>query len=468
MVKSQVIYKDYSKDAERTALVSGENLAHMFGKIARWYTDISWVGHTHTEANITDFGTYAGSSTKGGAATSANKLNIGASDIGSETKPVYFNATTGKPVACAYSLNASVPANAVFTDINVKQSPSTANESREVLFAGNTGNTETTGTVGKSNKLYFNPNTGALTATSFSGSVDASNLTGSIDAGRLPTTSVTAGSYGPATGGTLAHGGTFDVGYVTVDKYGRLTGASTKTFTLPAQYVHPTYTSKTSGLYKITVDGTGHVSGTAAVTASDLPSHTHSEYLPLAGGTMTGDLAFTAVTSTAYPAASNQISFGGSTDGGQIFFEVQASDAGALVIQTTDDPNAKIIFRNKVTSGGTRANEVTITDGVISGNGSGLTSLNASNISSGTIAAARLPDSYLPLKGGTMTGAITFQIADAIKYNAASATYTMISFLTGDGNGHGISIGGGGLTVLGSGESASALISALSLSATII
>ena len=269
MVKSQVIYKDYSKDAERTALVSGENLAHMFGKIARWYTDISWVGHTHTEASITDLGTYAGASTKGGAATSANKLNIGSADIGSETKPVYFSYLTGKPVACTYSLNASVPANAVFTDINVKQSPSTADESREVLFAGNTGNTETTGVVGKSNKLYFNPSTGALTATSFSGSLAASNLTGTIDAGRLPTTAVTAGSYGPAAGGTLAHGGTFDVAYVTVDKYGRLTAASTKTFTLPAQYVHPSYTEKTSGLYKITVDATGHVSATAAVAASD-------------------------------------------------------------------------------------------------------------------------------------------------------------------------------------------------------
>ena len=33
MVKSQVIYKDYSKDAERTALISGENLSHMFGKL---------------------------------------------------------------------------------------------------------------------------------------------------------------------------------------------------------------------------------------------------------------------------------------------------------------------------------------------------------------------------------------------------------------------------------------------------
>ena len=35
-------------------------------------------------------------------------------------------------------------------------------------------------------------------------------------------------------------------------------------------YTHPTYTAKSSGLYKVTVDGTGHVSGTAAVTKSDI------------------------------------------------------------------------------------------------------------------------------------------------------------------------------------------------------
>lgn len=35
-------------------------------------------------------------------------------------------------------------------------------------------------------------------------------------------------------------------------------------------YTHPSYTSKSSGLYKITVDGTGHVSGTAAVVKSDI------------------------------------------------------------------------------------------------------------------------------------------------------------------------------------------------------
>lgn len=35
-------------------------------------------------------------------------------------------------------------------------------------------------------------------------------------------------------------------------------------------YTHPSYTSKASGLYKVTVDSTGHVSATAAVAKSDI------------------------------------------------------------------------------------------------------------------------------------------------------------------------------------------------------
>jgi len=35
-------------------------------------------------------------------------------------------------------------------------------------------------------------------------------------------------------------------------------------------YTHPSYTSKSNGLYKITVDGTGHVSGTSSVAKSDI------------------------------------------------------------------------------------------------------------------------------------------------------------------------------------------------------
>lgn len=36
------------------------------------------------------------------------------------------------------------------------------------------------------------------------------------------------------------------------------------------KYTHPSYTAKSSGLYKVTVDGTGHVSATSAVTKSDI------------------------------------------------------------------------------------------------------------------------------------------------------------------------------------------------------
>lgn len=82
--------------------------------------------HTHTIANITNLQStldnkaasshthnYAGSSSAGGAATSANKLNTNA---GSATQPVYF--ANGVPVATTYTLAKSVPSNAVFTDTN--------------------------------------------------------------------------------------------------------------------------------------------------------------------------------------------------------------------------------------------------------------------------------------------------------------------------------------------------------------
>lgn len=35
-------------------------------------------------------------------------------------------------------------------------------------------------------------------------------------------------------------------------------------------YTHPEYTAKTSGLYKVTVDASGHVSAVAAVTKTDI------------------------------------------------------------------------------------------------------------------------------------------------------------------------------------------------------
>lgn len=63
------------------------------------------------KANATHTHLYAGSSTTGGSASSAIKLD---SNAGSAIQPIYFSG--GKPVATTYSLETSVPSNAVFTD----------------------------------------------------------------------------------------------------------------------------------------------------------------------------------------------------------------------------------------------------------------------------------------------------------------------------------------------------------------
>ena len=69
--------------------------------------------HTHN---------YAGSSSAGGAATSANKLNT--SD-GSATQPVYF--ANGIPVKTTYTLGKSVPSDAKFTDTTYGVATTSAN-----------------------------------------------------------------------------------------------------------------------------------------------------------------------------------------------------------------------------------------------------------------------------------------------------------------------------------------------------
>ena len=66
--------------------------------------DYASAGHTHK---------YAGSSSAGGSANSAVKLD---SNAGSSIQPVYFSG--GKPVTIGYTIAKSVPADAKFTDTN--------------------------------------------------------------------------------------------------------------------------------------------------------------------------------------------------------------------------------------------------------------------------------------------------------------------------------------------------------------
>lgn len=82
----------------------------------------SKTNHTHN---------YAGSSSAGGSATSAVKLD---SSAGSATQPVYFSS--GKPVATTYTLGASVPSGAVFTD--TKNTAGSTDTSSKIFLVGAT------------------------------------------------------------------------------------------------------------------------------------------------------------------------------------------------------------------------------------------------------------------------------------------------------------------------------------------
>ena len=99
---------DWAKADNKPSYTAGEVGADVEGAAANAltnanaYTDSKIYEHTHN---------YAGSSSAGGAAISAEKINT---DAGSATQPVYF--INGIPVQTTYELNKSVPADAEFTD----------------------------------------------------------------------------------------------------------------------------------------------------------------------------------------------------------------------------------------------------------------------------------------------------------------------------------------------------------------
>lgn len=103
-----------------------------------------------------------------------------------------------------------------------------------------------------------------------------------------------------------------------------------------------------------------------------------------------------------------------------------------------------------------QGNGTTFTNGVYNGSAAKTVNITASSIGA------------LPLSGGTITGNLAVNgkltMTGNIAYSNGDYTdYEVIKFHTGDGNGCGVSIGGGGAVVIGAGESASNLISALSL-----
>lgn len=98
------------------------------------------------------------------------------------------------------------------------------------------------------------------------------NLEGAVTAGSNDILTIAEGG----TGATTAAGALSNLGITTATQSlnGLLSSTDKKKIDGIASganlYVHPTYTAKSSGLYKITVDGLGHVSAATAVAKSDI------------------------------------------------------------------------------------------------------------------------------------------------------------------------------------------------------
>ena len=155
-------------------------------------------GHTHN---------YAGSSSAGGAATSANKLNT---NDGSATQPVYFS--NGVPVATTYTLGKSVPSNAVFTDTHYS--------SKNVVGATNA--TSNVATVLTNGNVYLNSvENGAVTSSHKISGAGATTVTTDTSGNIVITSTDNNTTYGAAGSalGLVKSGGdvTISSGVITVN-----------------------------------------------------------------------------------------------------------------------------------------------------------------------------------------------------------------------------------------------------------
>ena len=116
-------------------------------------------------------------------------------------------------------------------------------------------------------------------------------------------------------------------------------------------YSHPTYTSQESGLYKITVDNTGHVSSTSAATISDLPHNHDDAYLKLTGGTLTGTLTLSSASGTDSPAlrfqrgtlSDNYNDWQLVDSGGYLYFQERGSGSSSWTNRVTMMTNGTVV-----------------------------------------------------------------------------------------------------------------------------
>lgn len=284
-------------------------------------------------------------------ATSASKLNTNA---GSATKPVYFS--NGVPVACSYTLEKSVPADAIFTDHiygNMKGATSSAAGNAGLVPAPNAGEQlkflRADGTwVIPTNTTY------SVGTPTYLGTTKLYTSTGSATDGTMTQSAITAALKEPSTSCTG--------------------NAATATKLQTPRTISLTGSVTGSGIF----DGSDNLS---IITSTN---HSHSQYLPLAGGTMSGTSFITWPDSgnwnnnnnnVTFPVSRGGLQWYGQSDYVKLFSQETGNDNLELVLQFGDDNSNGLSIRNSTGTQTARiaANGILAADSLRVGNGSGST-----------------------------------------------------------------------------------------------
>lgn len=253
-------------------------------------------------------------------------------------------------------------------------------------------------------------------------------------------------------------------------------------------YTHPTYTAKSSGLYKVTVDDTGHISSATAVTKADIialgipASDTDTHY------TSKNVVGSSTATSNTTSALTNGNVYLNSVENGSVTSSHKISGSGATtvttdangnIVITSTDTNTNTVYSpgtgisisgTTINNSGVRSVATGTANGTIAVNTNGTTANvpvyglgTAAYTASSDYAAANHTHSYLPLSGGTMTGTINqknLTLNDGYHNRLAVAAYCE-SDTGATNNGAELVIGCGGNTFVGSGEAHTGLRTAL-------
>lgn len=271
--------------------------------------------HTHTKAQITDFPT-----------------SMPASDVYSWAKQ------SSKPSYTISEVSGNLPASRISGTIAAANLPSYVDDVLEYASLSKFP------TTGESGKIYTALDTNKIYRWSGSAYVVISETVA------LGTTHSSAGygdesraayNHSTKTSGNPHHVTKADVGLGSVDNTAD-SAKSVKYATSAGSVAWSNVSGRPSSMPASDVYSWAKQPHKPSYTASEVgaapASHSHS-YLPLAGGTVSGNIHFSSIGDKAKAAG---ITWDGSKDGASIYYETRSADSGHLVLNMIDDTNVTV------------------------------------------------------------------------------------------------------------------------------